>query len=77
MVDSIFHDLKRIEKSDDSVVHRKKQEDAERDARGTFGLIHGRFVLQVERNKWKTKDQENYGVRERTSATKTPHSNNN
>ena len=33
------------------------------------------FVLQVE--KWKTKYQENYGVRKRTSATKTPHSNKN
>ena len=34
------------------------------------------FVLQVESNKWKTKYQENYGVRKLTSATKTPHSNN-
>ena len=46
MVDSIFHDFYKntkykIQKSEDSVVHSEKQEDAKPDdARGTFGLIN-------------------------------------
>ena len=45
MVDSIFHDFYKntkykIQKSEDSVVHSEKQEDAKHDARGTFGLIN-------------------------------------
>ena len=40
-----------------------------------FSVEH--FVLQVECNKWETKYQKKYGVRTRTSTTKTPHSNNN
>ena len=48
MVDSIFHDFKRIQKSEDSVVHREKQEDAEHDARGTFGLIHDMKSCRVK-----------------------------
>ena len=45
VVDSIFHDFKRIpEKGEESIVHRGKQEDAEHDARGTFGLIRSTSV---------------------------------
>ena len=48
MVDSIFHDFKRIQKSEDSVVHPEKQEDAEHDARGTFSLIHDMKSCRVK-----------------------------
>ena len=35
-----FMILHEIQKSEDSVVHSEKQEDAKHDARGTFGLIN-------------------------------------
>ena len=57
MVDSIFHDFYKntkykIQKSEDSVVHSEKQEDAKPDdARGTFGLINDKKA--AGRKTWK------------------------